>query len=97
MEENQYVIMHKSIDSLPMVGNWEVDTMIIILSGYIFGAFVMEHGILYAIIFAIMIAYLNEKRKKVSYKGFARHLFYSLGLVTPKKRLPPSYMRCFLS
>jgi conjugal transfer pilus assembly protein TraL len=97
MEENQYVIMHKAVDSLPMVGNWEIDTMFIILSGYIFGAFFIEHAILYCVCGALFLAFLNEKRKKVAYKGFGRHLLYSLGLYKPKRRLPPSYIRFFLS
>jgi len=50
-----------------------------------------------AFIVGSTMAYFNEKLKNTKYKNYLRHIFYMLGFISPKKRLPPSYKRYFLA
>ncbi|MBD3843839.1 MAG: type IV conjugative transfer system protein TraL [Campylobacterales bacterium] len=97
MEENEYALINKYIDQLPMFCNWEIDTVGYALAGIFGGVLLGGYGSLVAFAGGLMAAYLNEKLKAGKYKNFVIHVFYMIGLIQPKsKRNPPSYQRYFL-
>ena len=88
--------MNKFVDTKPMFGNWEIDTLIV-FSVFVAIAILFTKGAIpFAIFFGlgVLAAKLYEKVKKSSVKGFLLHILYMLGIRQPKK-LPPSYMRYF--
>ncbi|HID0230863.1 TPA: type IV conjugative transfer system protein TraL [Campylobacter jejuni] len=95
--ENGYVEINKFIDTKPMFGNWEVDTLaifcIFIATAIMFAKGLVAYGII--ITFGVVAVKYYEKLKKSRVKGFFFHIIYMLGLRQPKT-LPPSYMRYFL-
>ena len=97
MEENQYQYMNKYIDVQPMFLNWEMDTIIWFVVG--FGGVNIFDGAMAIVSLAIGVGYgiLNDKMKNSKYRNFVMHIFYMVGFKQPKKRLPPSYKRYFLS
>lgn len=95
--ENGYVTINRFIDTKPMFGNWEIDTLIV-FSVFIAIAIMFTKGAIpFATFFllGILAAKYYEKLKKSRVKGFFFHIIYMLGLRQPKT-LPPSYMRHFL-
>lgn len=95
--ENGYVEINKFIDTKPMFGNWEVDTLaifsIFIAIAIMFARGAIAFGIFFAL--GVVAAKYYEKLKKSRVKGFFFHIIYMLGLRQPKT-LPPSHMRYFL-
>ncbi|AXL29205.1 type IV conjugative transfer system protein TraL [Campylobacter jejuni] len=95
--ENGYVEINKFIDTKPMFGNWEVDTLaifsIFIAIAIMFARGAIAFGIFFVL--GVVTAKYYEKLKKSRVKGFFFHIIYMLGLRQPKT-LPPSYMRYFL-
>ncbi|HEB7570627.1 type IV conjugative transfer system protein TraL [Campylobacter coli] len=95
--ENGYVEINKFIDTKPMFGNWEMDTLIVFCV-FIAIAIMFAKGLLamsIVLAFGVMATRYYEKIKKSRVKGFFFHIIYMLGLRKPKT-LPPSYMRHFL-
>ncbi|EGK7562045.1 type IV conjugative transfer system protein TraL [Campylobacter coli] len=95
--ENGYVEINKFVDTKPMFGNWEIDTLIV-FSVFIAIAIMFTKGaVAFGVFFAlgVIAAKYYEKLKKSKVKGFFFHIIYMLGLRQPKT-LPPSYMRYFL-
>lgn len=95
--ENGYVEINKFIDTKPMFGNWEIDTLLVfcvfIAIGLMFTKGIFANGVFVAL--GVIAAKYYEKLKKSRVKGFFSHVMYMLGLRQPKT-LPPSYMRYFL-
>jgi len=92
-----YVEIFKFVDTKPMFGNWEVDTLIV-FSVFVGIAILFTKGFLpFAIIFAagVVAATVYEKIKKSKIRGFFLHILYALGIRQPKT-LPPSFMRYFI-
>jgi len=92
-----YVEINKFIDTKPMFGNWEVDTLLV-FTVCIGIAIMFTKGFFpFATFFGtgVLAATLYEKIKKSKIKGFFLHILYMLGIRQPKS-LPPSYMRYFL-
>jgi type IV conjugative transfer system protein TraL len=98
MEENQYAIIHKYIDQMPMVCNWELDT-VVFAGGGIFAVFMLDgYMAIGGLFIGFTLAYVNEKTKSNKYKNYLKHIFYIYGFVKPKsKRLPHSYKKYFLA
>lgn len=96
-DSNGYVEINKFIDTKPMFGNWEIDTLIV-FSAFVAIAILFTKGaISFGIFFVlgIVCSKLYEKLKKSRIKGFFLHLLYMTGIRQPKK-MPPSYMRYFV-
>ena len=92
-----YVEINKFIDTKPMFGNWEVDTLMV-FSVFVGIAIMFTKGFIpFATFFGtgVLAATLYEKIKKSKIKGFFLHILYMLGIRQPKT-LPPSYMRYFI-
>mgnify|MGYP004556414369 FL=1 len=96
-DANGYVQMNKFIDTKPMFGNWEVDTLIVFSVFVAIAILFTKSAITFGIFFAlgVICSKLYEKLKKARIKGFFLHILYMLGVRQPKK-MPPSYMRYFL-
>ncbi len=97
MEENEYAVINKYIDQLPMFCNWEMDTVSYAVGAMIGGLELDGYIAFSAFVIGSSMAYINEKLKSGKYKNYIKHVFYMMGLVTPKRRLPPSYQRYFLA
>ncbi len=97
MEENQYAIIDKYIDQMVMFCNWEMDTVSYAVGGIVGGIELSGYFSLIFFMAGISLAYFNEKLKNTKYKNYIKHVFYMWGIITPKKRLPPSYIRHFLA
>lgn len=95
--QNGYVEINKFIDTKPMFGNWEVDTLMVFCIFFAVAIMFGKGAIAFSVFFMIGViaAKYYEKLKKSKVKGFFFHLLYMLGLRQPKT-LPPSYMRYFL-
>lgn len=97
MEENEYAKINKYIDQMPMFCNWELDTVTYAIGGITGGLMLDGYIALTAFATGSFMAYMNEKLKNTKYKNYLKHIFYMLGFITPKRRLPPSYKRYFLA
>lgn len=99
MAKNQwgYVEINKYIDTKPMFGNWEIDTLIIFSIFVMLAILFTKSFIPFMLIFAlgIVVSTTYEKIKQSRVKGFFLHILYMIGIRNPKT-LPPSYMRYFL-
>ena len=92
MKPDGYVEINKFIDTKPMFGNWEVDTLMV-FSVFVGIAIMFTKGFIpFATFFGtgVLAATLYAK-----IKGFFLHILYMLGIRQPKT-LPPSYMRYFI-
>lgn len=97
MNPDEYVEINRFIDTKPMFGNWEVDTLMI-FSVFTGMAIMLTKGFLPFTTFfgtGLLAAALYEKIKKSKIKGFFLHLLYMLGIRQPQT-WPPSYMRYYL-
>ena len=97
MEENEYARINKYIDQLPMFCNWEMDTVSYAVGGIVGGLELDGSLAVSAFIIGTTMAYINEKLKNGKYKNYIKHIFYMMGFLQPKRRLPPSYKRYFLA
>ncbi|WP_187648659.1 type IV conjugative transfer system protein TraL [Nitrosophilus labii] len=96
MAPEGYIHINKYIDTKPMFGNWEIDTLVV-FSIFIGIAIMFTKGFIpFSTFFGlgVLTATLYEKIKKSKIKGFFLHILYMLGIRQPKT-LPPSYMRIF--
>jgi type IV conjugative transfer system protein TraL len=98
MEENQYAKIHRYIDQMPMVCNWEMDTVVFAVGG-IFSVFLLDGWAgIGGFLIGSSLAYINEKMKNNKYRNYLKHVFYIYGFVKPKTgRLPHSYKKYFLA
>ena len=80
-----------------MFCNWELDTVSFALGGITSGLMLDGYAAFSGLMLGASFAYYNEKLKNTKYKNYIKHIFYMLGLISPKKRLPPSYKRHFLA
>jgi len=97
MKPDGYIEISKFIDTRPMFGNWEIDTLMI-FSLFIGIAIIFGKGLIPFMTFfglGVMSAIFYEKLKKSKIKGFFLHVLYMLGIREPKT-LPPSYMRYYI-
>lgn len=97
MKPEGYIDINKFIDTKPMFGNWEVDTLMV-FSVFIGIAIMLTNGFIPFLTFfgaGVLSATLYEKIKKSKIKGFFLHILYMLGIRQPKT-LPPSYMRYYV-
>lgn len=97
MKPDGYIEINKFIDTKPMFGNWEIDTLMV-FSVFVGIAILFTNELLsFSVMFATGIgaAKIFEKIKHSRIKGFFLHILYMLGIREPKT-LPPSYMRYFV-
>ncbi len=97
MATNGYISINKFIDQLPMVGNWEMDIIIVFFVFAYIGFFIPESFTATIVILALgmLITSLTNKLKKSKVRGFFKHILYMVG-IKKTKTFPPSYMRYFL-
>lgn len=97
MTPDGYVEVNRFIDTKPMFGNWEIDTLAI-FSVFLGVAIMFTKGFIpFAVVFGVgaLAASVYERMKKSKIKGYFLHILYMLGIRQPKT-LPPSYMRYFV-
>ncbi|EAI5592854.1 type IV conjugative transfer system protein TraL [Helicobacter pullorum MIT 98-5489] len=95
--ESGLVVINKFIDQKPMVGNWEMDVVVVFI-GFCYVGFFIPQSFVVSIVIVLMgivATMILNKLKKAKVKGFFLHILYMLGLRKPKT-YPPSYMRYFL-
>lgn len=94
---NEYIYIHRHIDSLPMFLNWEVDSILIIL--LTFGVSInFSSNFINMVIFiclGFIVSYLYTKIKNSAIRGYFSHLKYIFNFKEPKT-LIPSYQRHFI-
>ena len=97
INENVYIDINKFTDQLPMVGNWEMDIIVVFFVFAYIGFFIPQSFMATIIILMIGIGIttLINRLKKGKVKGFFFHILYMMG-IKKTKTFPPSYMRYFL-
>ena len=80
-----------------MVGNWEMDIIVVFFVFAYIGFFIPQSFMATIIILMIGIGIttLINRLKKGKVKGFFFHILYMMG-IKKTKTFPPSYMRYFL-
>ncbi|OCR99537.1 hypothetical protein A9K75_06610 [Campylobacter fetus subsp. testudinum] len=94
---NDYVYVHKHIDSLPMFLNWEIDVILTFVGSFYIGInFSSKFSNMITFVFiGFILSYLYAKLKSSSIRGYFSHIRYMLNFKQPKT-LIPSYQRHFL-
>ncbi|EAI4828416.1 type IV conjugative transfer system protein TraL [Campylobacter lari] len=95
--ESGYVQINKYIDTKPMFGDWEVDTLVVFSTWFFLGVIFTKGFLAFSVFFllGVLSAIAFEKIKKAKTKGFFFHILYMIGAKQPKT-LMPSYMRYFV-
>ena len=95
--QNGYVTINKYIDQKPMVGNWEMDTIVVFFV-FCYVGFFFPQSFIASVVIVCLGAFATSmfnKMKNGRVKGFFLHILYMFGL-RKSKSLPPSYMRHFI-